>query len=170
MSDGENPMKTLNWYFDFISPYAYLQSTRLDDFAQHAVVRCHPVLFAGLLAHHGHKGPAEIASKRTFTYEHVAWLAKRNGIALTFPKRTVQPAAAAAAGDAVRQPDGRGRAAVPAVWRGLPTDAALGAAGALEVPPRKSTSPRSRMRCAPQPRRRSGPGSSACRPARSAVS
>ena len=48
MSDGENPMKTLNWYFDFISPYAYLQSTRLDDFAQHAVVRCHPVLFAGL--------------------------------------------------------------------------------------------------------------------------
>jgi len=86
MSDGENPMKTLNWYFDFISPYAYLQSTRLDDFAQHAVVRCHPVLFAGLLAHHGHKGPAEIASKRTFTYEHVAWLAKRNGIALTFPQ------------------------------------------------------------------------------------
>ena len=28
---------------------------------------------------------AEIAPKRTFTYEHVAWLAKRNGIALTFP-------------------------------------------------------------------------------------
>ncbi len=78
-------MKTLDWYFDFISPYAYLQSTRLDDFAQHAVVRCHPVLFAGILAHHGHKGPAEIAPKRTFTYQHVTWLARRNGIALTFP-------------------------------------------------------------------------------------
>ena len=63
--DDGSPMKTLNWYFDFISPYAYLQSTRLDDFAQHAVVRCHPVLFAGLLAHHGHKGPAEIARCRT---------------------------------------------------------------------------------------------------------
>ncbi|MCX7274029.1 MAG: DsbA family protein, partial [Burkholderiales bacterium] len=78
-------MKTLNWYFDFISPYAYLQSTRLDDFSQDVLVKCHPVLFAGLLAHHGQKGPAEIAGKRTFTYEHVAWLAERNGIALRFP-------------------------------------------------------------------------------------
>lgn len=78
-------MKTLNWYFDFISPYAYLQSTRLDDFAQDVVVKCQPVLFAGLLAHHGHKGPAEIAPKRVFTYEHVAWLAERNGIKLQFP-------------------------------------------------------------------------------------
>lgn len=78
-------MDTLHWYFDFISPYAYLQSNRLEDFAQEIVVRCHPVLFAGLLSHHGHKGPAEIAPKRTFTYEHVAWLAGRNGIALRFP-------------------------------------------------------------------------------------
>lgn len=78
-------MKTIHWYFDFISPYAYLQSTRLDDFTQHALVRCHPVLFAGLLGHHGHKGPAEIEPKRQFTYEHVAWLAHRNGIPLTWP-------------------------------------------------------------------------------------
>ena len=78
-------MRTLTWYFDFISPYAYLQSTRLADFAQEIVVRCQPVLFAGILAHHGHKGPAEIAPKRQFTYEHVAWLAQRSGIALRFP-------------------------------------------------------------------------------------
>jgi 2-hydroxychromene-2-carboxylate isomerase len=78
-------MRTLTWYFDFISPYAYLQSTRLSDFAEEIVVRCQPVLFAGILAHHGHKGPAEIAPKRRFTYEHVAWLAQRNGIALRFP-------------------------------------------------------------------------------------
>lgn len=78
-------MRTLTWYFDFISPYAYLQSTRLADFAQDIVVRCQPVLFAGLLAHHGHKGPAEIPTKRQFTYEHVAWLAQRSGIALRFP-------------------------------------------------------------------------------------
>ncbi len=78
-------MKTLNWYFDFISPYAYLQSTRIDDFAQHVLIRCHPVLFAGVLAHHGQKGPAEITPKRQFTYEHVAWLAERNGIEIRFP-------------------------------------------------------------------------------------
>ncbi len=81
----EPAMRTLNWYFDFVSPYAYLQSTRLADFGQEIVVRCRPVLFAGILAHHGHKGPAEIAPKRRFTYEHVAWLAQRNGIRLTFP-------------------------------------------------------------------------------------
>ncbi len=79
-------MRTLHWYYDFVSPYAYLQSTRLADFAEQVVVRCHPVLFAGLLAHHGHKGPAEIPGKRRFTYEHVAWLAERNGIVLRMPR------------------------------------------------------------------------------------
>jgi len=78
-------MRTLNWYFDFVSPYAYLQSNRIEEFADHVLVRCKPVLFAGILAHHGHKGPAEIPSKRTFTYEHVAWLAVRNNIPITWP-------------------------------------------------------------------------------------
>ena len=44
-----------------------------------------PVLFAGLLAHHGHKGPAEIAAKRVFTYRHVQWRAERAGIPMCFP-------------------------------------------------------------------------------------
>lgn len=78
-------MKTIDWYFDFISPYAYLQSTRLDDFAQVALVRCKPILFAGLLNHWGQKGPAEIAGKRRWTFEQVAWKARKNGIALTLP-------------------------------------------------------------------------------------
>ena len=34
---------------------------------------------------HGHKGPAEIASKRIFTYRFVAWQASRLGIPLKFP-------------------------------------------------------------------------------------
>ena len=78
-------MKTLTWYFDFISPYAYLQSTRLPEFAAHARLECRPVLFAGLLKHFGHKGPAEIEPKRVGTFEHVAWLAHRHGIALAMP-------------------------------------------------------------------------------------
>jgi 2-hydroxychromene-2-carboxylate isomerase len=78
-------MRTLTWYFDFISPFAYLQSPRLDDFAMEAVVQCRPVLFAGILNHYGHKGPAEIPPKRVWTFEHVAWLAKRHGVALTMP-------------------------------------------------------------------------------------
>lgn len=78
-------MKTLDWYFDFVSPYAYLQSTRLDDFAQVALVRCKPILFAGLLNHWGQKGPAEIPGKRRWTFEQVVWQAQKNGITLNLP-------------------------------------------------------------------------------------
>ena len=48
-------------------------------------VRYKPVLFAGLLNHWGHRGPAEIPKKRIFTYQHVTWMARRQGISLTFP-------------------------------------------------------------------------------------
>lgn len=74
-----------DWYFDFISPYSYLQSERLGSlpFAVHP----RPVLFAGLLQHWGHKGPAEMPSKRVFTYRQVVWIARRDGIALRFPPR-----------------------------------------------------------------------------------
>jgi 2-hydroxychromene-2-carboxylate isomerase len=78
-------MKTVDWYFDFISPYAYLQSECLAAFDALATVRPVPVLFAALLGHHGHKGPAEIPSKRIHTYRQVVWQAKRDGIAFKMP-------------------------------------------------------------------------------------
>lgn len=74
---------SIDWYFDFISPFAYLQWRRLRTLDRPVTYR--PVLLAGLLAHHGHKGPAEIEAKRAFTYRHVQWKADRAGIALTFP-------------------------------------------------------------------------------------
>ena len=43
------------------------------------------MLLAGLLAHHGHKGPAEIPTKRAFTYRHVLWQARQQRIPLKFP-------------------------------------------------------------------------------------
>jgi 2-hydroxychromene-2-carboxylate isomerase len=78
-------VKTVHWYFDYISPFAYLQSHRLEDFTEYALVRCKPVLFGALLAHHGHKGPAEIAAKRGWTYEHALWLAQRNNVPMRLP-------------------------------------------------------------------------------------
>jgi len=78
-------MPSADWYFDFISPFAYLQSERLSTLAPKLSIRYRPVLFAGLLAHHAHKGPAEIARKRVFTYRHVVWQAKAQRIALKFP-------------------------------------------------------------------------------------
>ncbi len=78
-------MKTIDWYFDFISPYAYLQSYSLNDFVMDAVVQCKPILFAGLLNHWGQKGPAEIPGKRVWTFEDITWKAHTCGIALTLP-------------------------------------------------------------------------------------
>ncbi|MBJ6982282.1 2-hydroxychromene-2-carboxylate isomerase [Luteimonas sp. MC1572] len=83
MEEAVRP-RVARWYFDFISPFAYLQwqaVKRMDG----VTIDCRPILFAGLLRHHGHKGPAEIAPKRTFTYRHVQWRADRAGVPLTFP-------------------------------------------------------------------------------------
>ena len=74
-----------DWYFDFVSPYSYLQSERIETLP--FPVRPRPLLFAGLLQHWGQKGPAEMASKRTFTYRQIVWVARRDGIALRFPPR-----------------------------------------------------------------------------------
>ncbi len=77
-------MKTADWYFDFVSGFAYLQFATLDRLAG-LDIRFRPVLFAGLLNHHGQLGPAEIPAKRTFTYRQWVWLAKRNGIPFRMP-------------------------------------------------------------------------------------
>ena len=75
----------MRWYFDYISPYAYLQSTQLARSGTLQQLSCTPVLFAGLLKHWGHLGPAEIAPKRKWTFRDVAWLAHRDGIELKLP-------------------------------------------------------------------------------------
>jgi len=74
-----------DWYFDFVSPFAYLQSEQLAALAPRISVRYKPVLFAGILGAHGQLGPAEIPAKRAFTYRFVLWQAKRLGIPLKLP-------------------------------------------------------------------------------------
>ncbi len=78
-------MKTVEWYFDFVSPFSYLQLFRFGELPDDVEITCHPVLFAGLLGHWGHKGPAEIPAKRVFTMRHVAWLARRDAIPYALP-------------------------------------------------------------------------------------
>ena len=78
-------MPAIDWYFDFVSPFSYLQCERLQELPPGTRVRYRPVLFAGLLNHHGQKGPAEIESKRLFTYRFVLWQAQRQGVKLRFP-------------------------------------------------------------------------------------
>lgn len=80
-------MKHLTFWFDVISPYAYLAFEQLPQAleGQSYHVTYKPLLFAGLLDHWGQKGPAEIEPKRAWTYRHVAWLAHAHGVALDMP-------------------------------------------------------------------------------------
>lgn len=80
-------MKHITFWFDVISPYAYLAFERLP--LSLAGVSCstryQPVLLAGLLQHWGQKGPAEIEPKRAWTFRQVAWLARKHGVTLDTP-------------------------------------------------------------------------------------
>lgn len=78
-------MKTVDWYFDFISPFAYLSSAKLNELPDGIILQAKPILFAGLLKHWDTKGPAEIEPMRRYTFRHVTWLAEQAGTPLTLP-------------------------------------------------------------------------------------
>ena len=80
-------MKQINFYLDFISPYAWLAFDELPValMGLSYSVTYKPLLFAALLKHHGQLGPAEIPAKRDWTYRQVQWLAQNKGCALDLP-------------------------------------------------------------------------------------
>ena len=74
------------WYFDYISPFAYLQFASLGRLLPAGFeYQPRPVLFAAFLQEHGHKGPAEIPSKRVHTYTFSKWYADTHGIPFKMP-------------------------------------------------------------------------------------
>ncbi len=73
----------IRWVFDVISPFAYLAFPRLQQLP--AEPEFVPVLFAALLDHFGQRGPAEMPSKRRFTYRFVLWRARQLGLPLRLP-------------------------------------------------------------------------------------
>lgn len=81
--------RSVAFYFDFLSPYAFFAARRIGDLcaARDVEVALHPVLFAALLGHHGQLGPAEIPSKRRWTFTDVARIAALAGIELRGPPR-----------------------------------------------------------------------------------
>ncbi len=66
-------MRTLRFYFDYLSSNAYLAWTQLPRLSSRFGVEVEPVpvLFAGLLGAHGQLGPAEVLPK-------AIWMAKNN--------------------------------------------------------------------------------------------
>ena len=75
----------LDWYFDFVSPFGYFQCARLGELPPASELRLRPVLLAAILNHWGQLGPAEIAPKRRFSYQHATWLAARARLPFTMP-------------------------------------------------------------------------------------
>lgn len=78
----------ITWYFDFISPFSYFQFYQLQAIKKlrpALQIDYRPVLFAGLLKYHGHKGPAEIPAKRQMTYRYCHWYASNHNIPFSMP-------------------------------------------------------------------------------------
>ncbi len=78
-------MRTAILYFDFISPFAWIALHRLKELPADVVIEYRPVLLAGILQHWGQKGPAEISTKRRYTYRWVHWWAGQLGVPFRFP-------------------------------------------------------------------------------------
>jgi 2-hydroxychromene-2-carboxylate isomerase len=78
---------SIEFLFDYVSPYAYLAWTQI-----HAIAEEHgrtvvpvPVLFAGLLEAHGTRGPAEVPARRRYLMKDVPRLAFTYGVPVNAP-------------------------------------------------------------------------------------
>lgn len=75
-------MDPIRFYFDYLSPYAYIAWTQIHALAgrHERIVEPRPVLFAALLGEHGQKGPAEIPAKRLYVFKDAYRKAHRAGL------------------------------------------------------------------------------------------
>ena len=84
---SSHPPVPVDFYFDYLSPYAYfgwMQSREAAE-ADGFELRPIPVVFAKLLDAHGQLGPAEIPAKALFVLRDNLRFAKRHGIPFTLP-------------------------------------------------------------------------------------
>lgn len=77
----------LLFYFDFVSPYAYLAATQVPALAaRHGrELTMVPVVFAKLLDAHGTVGPAEVPAKRIYVFKDAWRKARRLGLGPLVP-------------------------------------------------------------------------------------
>ena len=78
-------MTKAKWYFDFISPFAYLQLQQFPKLPTNIEITPIPAVFGAILKHWGQLGPAEIPPKRRFVYRFFQWNADQLGIPFAMP-------------------------------------------------------------------------------------
>jgi hypothetical protein len=108
MTTAPTSLPTATSYFDVISPFAYLA------LAKSVAITCRPILFAGLLQHWKHLGPAE-------ANPHLSSL--RVGAERLLPGPVVSPAASALTLQTM--------ASTPPNWIAAPSIHPLSATGSL---------------------------------------
>jgi 2-hydroxychromene-2-carboxylate isomerase len=82
-------MAQLEFFYDFVSPYSYLASTRVErEVAQvGGTVRFRPFLLGGVFVATGNKAPVEVAAKARHLPTDLGRWAKRLGVPFAWPAR-----------------------------------------------------------------------------------
>ena len=81
--------KSIHFYFDYISPFAYFAWRKLPYLAKkyNRQIEAHPVVFGKLLDKWGQLGPAEIPPKRNWLNQYCLRYAALNGFDFNPPKK-----------------------------------------------------------------------------------
>jgi 2-hydroxychromene-2-carboxylate isomerase len=102
-------MATLEFFYDFVSPYSYLASTRVEAEVARVggTVRFRPFLLGGVFNATGNRAPIETAAKGTHMVTDLGRWARRLGVPFTWPAKfpvlTVLPLRAAFAAEKAGQ-------------------------------------------------------------------
>jgi len=98
-------MPQLEFFYDFVSPYSYLASTRIEAAAARVggTVRFRPFLLGGVFGATGNRAPLETPAKERHMWVDLDRWARKVGVALrrppTFPLLSVLPLRAAFAAE-----------------------------------------------------------------------
>ena len=81
--------KSIHFYFDYISPYAYFAWRRLPSLAKkyNRQIEAHPIVFGKLLDKWGQLGPAEIPPKKNWLNRYCLRYSAINGFEYNPPKK-----------------------------------------------------------------------------------
>lgn len=77
--------KTIQFYFDFLSPYSYVAWTWVRDQLENHNFEMIPVSIPSIVAHYETKGPAQIRPKRNYLFKDLLRYTKLHNIPFTTP-------------------------------------------------------------------------------------
>ena len=80
-------MAVLEFFYDFVSPYSYLASERVEELARRtgALLRLRPFLLGGVLKATGNQAPVETPAKYRHLKVDLERWSRRLGVPLNFP-------------------------------------------------------------------------------------